>query len=46
MYMQILHGGKEVQKFEPLGGVDTIPLPCLPRRILTDLERLDMRGER
>ena len=30
MYIQIFHGGKEVKKFEPLGGVDTIPLQCLP----------------
>ena len=46
VYMQMLHGGKEGKKFEPLCGVDAIPLPCMARWMLADGEQFHMREER
>ena len=44
--VQILHGGKGVKKFQKLRGIDSIPLPRLPRRVLADGELFHMREER
>ena len=44
--VQLLQGRKGVKKVQKLRGVDAIPLPCSPRRVLANGELFHMREER